>query len=196
MARNRSSANNGENPHPYIAPLIASLTLVPPAALAVLFQDVILFASLGPTAVMQAQAPERRSSSLYSVVVSHLGGFGVASVTVALLGIAHAPSVFVAHTVSIRRAIAAIVALGAATALEILLRAPHPPAGSTTLLVALGSMKPDLHTFALFATGVLAVGLTGEATRYFRGHGAAAGGTAEASRQGTPLPGRSNTTGG
>ena len=90
-----------------------------PAALAVLTGRVILFASLGPTAVMQAHEPLHKSSRFYPVVVSHLVGFAVAAGTVMALGLAHTPSVFQAGSVSVTRAAATASRMCAGLALPI-----------------------------------------------------------------------------
>ena len=162
------TARKNEDPHPYLSPLAAGAALIAPAVLALATHQITLFASLGPTAVMQAHEPRHRSSRFYAVVVSHLCGFAVASAVVLLLGIGHAPSVFEAGGVTIRRAAAAILSIVFATMLEIALRAPHPPAGSTTLLVALGSIEPTVHWLVLLGGGVLAVGIAGELIRRAR----------------------------
>ena len=159
---------NNEDPHPYLSPLAAGLALLAPAALAVATGRVLLFASLGPTAVMQAHEPRHKSSRFYAVVVSHLVGFCAGSATVLLLGLAHAPSVFEVQDVSLARAAAAVISIVLATLVELALEAAHPPAGSTTLLVALGSMKPTVAWFALLTGGVLAVATAGEVVRRMR----------------------------
>ncbi len=165
-----SAANlhHDDEPHPIWSPIVAGVSLLVPALLALATRQLVLFASLGPTAVMQAHSPSRRSSSLYNVVVGHAAGFAVASAAVLALGLARAPSVFAADAVDARRVVAAVLALTGATALEIALRAAHPPSASTTLLVALGSFKPTLHAAAVVLTGVLVVGVVGEGFRRIR----------------------------
>jgi hypothetical protein len=44
-------------------------------------------------------------------------------------------------------------------------RATHPPAASTTLLVALGSFRSTIHDGALIAIGVLIIATSGKAVR-------------------------------
>ncbi len=157
-----------DEPHPIWSPVVAGLSLLAPALVALATRQLVLFASLGPTAVMQAHSPRRRSSSFYSVVVSHAAGFAVASAAVIALGLARAPSVFAAGAVDGRRVAAAVLAVMGATAVEIALRAAHPPSASTTLLVALGSFEPTLHAAAVVLTGVLVVGVVGEGFRRIR----------------------------
>ena len=100
---------NGVPPHPYRSPIAAGVALLVPALLALALHHVVLFASLGPSAVMQAHHPRDRSSRFYSVVVSHLIGFVVGGIVVILLGIQQAPSVFQSGGVSGSRAAAAVI---------------------------------------------------------------------------------------
>jgi HPP family protein len=139
------------------APAAAAAALAVPATLAVVTHSLVLFASRGPTAVAAAHEPQHPSSRIYNVLVSHAIGTAAAFAVVAAPGLQTAPSVFAAGDVSLRRAVAAVLAIAVGTACEIQLRAAHAPAASTTLLVALGSFHPTLHDAVLIASGVVAV---------------------------------------
>lgn len=151
------------------------VALAVPAALAVATGQVFLFPSLAPTAVMVANEPKHPGSRPYSIVLAHVVGMAAGFAAVAVLGIAHAPSVFAAGHVSLARAAAALLAIGVGTAVELSLRAQHPPAASTTLLAALGSFHPTWHDAALVLGGVAAVTVSGEAVRLWRLRGAGRG---------------------
>lgn len=168
MMPQRPAARPREKPHSFWAPAAAVVALALPAALALAARQVFLFASLGPTAVMLAHEPRHRGSRIYSVVVGHSVGLGAAFLSVWLLGLSHTPSVFVLHTVSAARAGAALLSLGGAAAIELALRAQHPPAASTTLLAALGSFHPTWHDTGLVVGGVAAVAVAGEVVRQLR----------------------------
>lgn len=150
------------------APLASALPLVLVAALAVVTHRVFLFASLGPTAVMAAQHPQQRSSQAYNALAGHLIGFVSGCVLVLAFGLAAEPSVFQMHDVSLSRAAASIVALAVAAGLELPLRAQHPPAASTTLLVTLGSFHPTWGDAELVLGGVLLVTAVTELLRRLR----------------------------
>src|SRR5690606_3123998 len=96
---------------------------------------------------------------------SHLVGLAAAFLAVALFGIAHAPSVFEAGELSLERVAASVVAVTVAAAMELLLRASHPAAASTTLLAALGSFHPTPRDTLSVVLGVLVVALLGEIFR-------------------------------
>ncbi|MBI3803108.1 MAG: HPP family protein [Nitrospirae bacterium] len=63
---------------------------------------------------------------------------------------------------------AAVLATGLMLLGVLLLRASHPPAAATTLLVALGGFKVSLHTLTVVVSGVLIVALVGEGLRRLR----------------------------
>lgn len=147
------------------APIAAGLTTLAPGVAALVAHSVLLFPSLGPTAVMQAHSPEHKSSRPYNVVVGHVLGLVSAFFFVWMLGLSHAPSVFDVHGVSGPRVTATVLAIALATALEVLLDATHPPAASTTLLASLGSFKPTWATTAQVVIGVVIVAIVGEFVR-------------------------------
>lgn len=155
-------------PHPLWSPLVAAGVVLAPGLAALATSRLLLFPSLAPTAVLQAHAPAHPSSRFYNVVVSHVIGLAAAYGAVYLLGLAHAPSVFAVHAVSTARVAAATLAVGVGTLGEILLRATHAPAASTTLLVALGSFGATLRDAEDLVIGVLIVALVGEGARRLR----------------------------
>lgn len=152
-------------------PLITALIVLVPGVVAVGTGRILLFPSLGPSALMQAHSPEHPSSRFYNVVVSHLLGLGSAFLAVSLFSIAHEPSVFEVGSLSWERVAASVVAILIAATLELVLRASHPPAASTTLLASLGSFHPTPWDTAAVALGVLLVAVTGELFRRLRAEG-------------------------
>jgi CBS-domain-containing membrane protein len=112
-----------------------SIALMSLAALAA--KTSFIFPSLGPTAFLFFFSPQAPSASprhtLYGHAIGILCGFGALWVT----GLQHAqwqPGT----TVHLARVLAAALALASTGALMILFKAAHPPAGATTLIVALG----------------------------------------------------------
>ncbi|HEV2150041.1 MAG TPA: HPP family protein [Longimicrobiaceae bacterium] len=130
--------------------------------------NVWLFPSLGPTAVAQAHSPGDRSNSLRSVVLGHLLGLAAGHAGVFLAGAAVDPPVLAGGQLTGARVLAAILAVVLTALSQIALRASHPPAAATTLLVALGAFPPTLQGALHVVVGVLVVGLPGEALRRIR----------------------------
>lgn len=152
---------------PQIA-LGAGLVILVPGLAALATGQVLLFPSLGPSALMQAHAPDHATARPYNVLVGHAVGLAAAFLFVALFGLSHAPSVFEIKRVTAARVIATALALTLAAALEVLLDAAHPPAASTTLLASLGSFKPTWPDTLDVAIGVVLVTIAGEALRRYR----------------------------
>ena len=152
-------------------PLVTALLVLVPGLLGIATGRPALFPSLGPTALFQAHTPDHPSSRFYNVVVSHLIGILSGYLMVTLFGIAHEKSVFEVGELSWARVGAATCAVALAAALELLFRAAHPPAASTTLLIALGTFHPTTRDTVSLLIGVLTVAVLGEFFRQLRKRG-------------------------
>lgn len=121
-----------------------------------------MFPSLGPTAFLAFAAPAAAGNHPRRALVGHglglAGGYGA----LAACGLLAAPPVTVAG-VDGPRIGAAALALAFTGAGMVLLDAEHPPAGATTLIVALGLLtRPDqlaVMFAAVAAMLVVAAGL-------------------------------------
>ena len=151
-----------------LSALGAALIVLVPGLAALATGRVLLFPSLGPSALHQALTPEHPSSRAYNVLVAHLLGVACGFAAVYAFGLVDAPSVFVAKSVTAAHVGAAVTAVAAATLLEIALHATHPPAASTTLLITLGTFKPTAGDVTALLLGVLIVAVVGELCRRLR----------------------------
>lgn len=126
-----------------------------------------LVPSLGPTAGLVALSPSQPEARAWNAAVGHLGGLLAGFAAVFVTGAASAPVVLVAKIITPERALAAVLAVGLTVAVGIALRASHPPALATTLLVALGSIATLADALSL-AAGVAIVVIAGELLRRLR----------------------------
>ncbi len=126
-----------------------------------------LFPSLGPTAYLVAESPALHRSKIYNVLAAHLIGLGVGFLVVFLVGAYNDPVVLTQKQITLARVLAALVGLGLTIAAAFLLRASHPPAGATTLLVALGSIK-TVEDITDFVIGLVLLAIVGEVLRRMR----------------------------
>ena len=110
----------------------------------------------------------------WNTVVGHAGGLLAGFAAVAILGAWSAPTVLGDHRLEPVRVAAAVIAIGLTVGAGFLLRAPHPPAAATTLLVALGSIA-TLESALVVMGGVLIVAAVGELLRRLRMERAAPG---------------------
>jgi hypothetical protein len=148
-------------------PVGSAATLAVVAASSLLTGTPLLFPSLGPTAALVATQPASPTSRLWNILVGHLGGIAAGFLALLAFGALHAPTLFRDQVLDPGRAWASVLALALTILLGIAMRASHPPAAATTLLVTLGGIQRTDQVIAL-AMGVVLVGLVGEALRRLR----------------------------
>jgi CBS domain-containing membrane protein len=127
------------------------------AVVAHFFSSAFVFPSLGPTAFLLFYRPLAAASSPRNAVLGHLIGALAGWASLALFGLLDAPPV-TDGDVSWPRVGAAALSLGATSGLMIGLRAAHPPAGATTLIVSLGLMPHAWQIPVLMAAVMLLIG--------------------------------------
>lgn len=123
------------------------------AAVAHVSQSPFIFPSLGPTAFLLFYRPTAESSSPRHALLGHFIGAAAGWLSLAAFGLLDAPPALEAG-VSWARVGAAALSLGGTSALMVLFRAAHPPAGATTLIVSLGFM-PHLWQIPVLMAAVL-----------------------------------------
>lgn len=124
------------------------------SVVAMLFQTPLVFPSLGPTAFLFFFSPLEATSRPKNALCGHALGILCGYAALRLTGLQYEPSVM-EEGINPPRVLAGALAFAATSALMILCRVPHPPAGSTTLIVAFGMIKDPFHLCII----ELAVGL-------------------------------------
>lgn len=114
-----------------------------------------IFPSLGPTAIMLFANPLDRFSAPRNVLLGHFIGATSGYVGLAATGLLGVP---LSPEVGTHRVLAAAIALALTAGLMLLLDAEHPPAGATTLIVALGIL-PKIEDFLFLMAAVFALTL-------------------------------------
>ena len=113
------------------------LTIALLALLAVVTGSPFVFPSLGPTAYLLFIAPLQQNSSPRNTILGHAIGLACGYGAYVVTGAASVP--YGVHPgVYWPRILSAALSLSATGAFMVLLRADHPPAGATTLIVSLG----------------------------------------------------------
>jgi CBS-domain-containing membrane protein len=107
------------------------------AALAMISHTPFVFPSLGPTAILLFVTPLSPTASPRNTLFGHAIGIICGYGSLLVTGLAKAPPAVMAG-VNSRRVIAAALSLALTSALLVLLKSAHPPAGATTLIVSLG----------------------------------------------------------
>jgi hypothetical protein len=151
------------------APIAGASLVALPGIIGLAAGSPLLFASLGPTAFLQAAQPQQPTARFHNVVLGHAVGFLAGVIAVALFSASTEPSLFEAKQLGPPRVCASVLAV----ALTLFVSAPrkiafHPPAAATTLLVALGGFAPSWSSALTVLTGVLVVAVAGELLRRLR----------------------------
>jgi len=114
------------------------------SALAMVTGTPLVFPSLGPTAFLVFFTPTSPSASPRHTLLGHAIGLVCGYGALWICGLEHAgPALQVG--VNFSRVLAAALSLASTGALMILLKAAHPPAGATTLIVSLGLVTRPLY---------------------------------------------------
>jgi CBS-domain-containing membrane protein len=124
------------------------------ATVALVSGQPFIFPSLGPTAFLFFYTPMAPAASPRNAVIGHLIGALAGWVSLAAFGLLYAGPA-VGGGVTVARVGAAALSLGLTSGLMVLLRAPHPPAGATTLIVSLGLLHTPLQLAVLMAAVIL-----------------------------------------
>ncbi len=150
-------------------PATAAIQLLITGVLGLVAGSPWLVPSLGPTAVLVALMPAHPTARAWNTFAGHLGGLLAGFAAVWLAGAAGAPTVMGDHVLVASRVLAATIAIALTILAGAVLRASHPPAAATTLLVALGGIQTADQALALMA-GVVVITVVGEGLRGIRMH--------------------------
>lgn len=124
------------------------ITIAILAGVAMVSHTPFVFPSLGPTAFVLFYAPLSPAASprhtLYGHAIGILCGYG----SLLLTGLHHAAPATVVG-VDTHRILAAALSLAATSAAMILLKAAHPPAGATTLIISLGIVTKPMYLLVI-----------------------------------------------
>jgi len=119
----------------------------------------LLFPSVGPTLMLVLDSRSLPSARPLNILVGHYVGLLAGLVAIAATGLLGAPPVTQAGTTGPRVLAAALALALTASALR-LLGTSHPPAGATTLIVALGVLDSPPELIAMCVSVLLLTGLS------------------------------------
>lgn len=120
---------------------------------ALLTSQPMVFPSLGPTAFLCFYTPMTPAASPRNTLLGHAIGASAGWVCLTAFGLDDAGPALTTG-VSWPRVLAAGLSLGLTSGVMVLLKAPHPPAGATTLIVSLGLLR-DLDQLAVLMLAVV-----------------------------------------
>ncbi|HMM41485.1 MAG TPA: HPP family protein [Thermomicrobiales bacterium] len=112
-----------------------------------------IFPSLGPTAFLFFYAPLTPPASPRNAFIGHLIGAAAGYFSLFAFGLLDEGPALTTGVTS-GRVGAAALSLGLTSAVMVLARAPHPPAGATTLIISLGILR-ELDQIAILMVAVV-----------------------------------------
>jgi CBS-domain-containing membrane protein len=143
-------------------PLVSGALILAVGAMSLATKSPWLFAGLGPTAVMIAASPGHTTTRFHSIVLGHAVAFVCAWLAVMLVGASGSPALLSAQSMPVARVWASAIAVAVTALVQPSLKAYHPPAAATALLVTLGVYRLNWKTSLSLLAGVVLVGLLGE----------------------------------
>jgi CBS domain-containing membrane protein len=123
------------------------------------FDEPLLFPSLGATAFLIFETPTAEVGSPRNTLIGHGVGILAAALSLAAFGLFDEASAF-EHGVTLSRVLAVALSVALTGGALRLLRAAHPPAGATTIIVASGLLS-DARQMLAIAAGVLLLTVAG-----------------------------------
>ena len=134
------------------------LTIGLSGTLAWLLEEPLVFPSLGATAFLFFETPMAEVASPRNTIIGHYLGAAIAYLWLVVFGLVDAPNALEAGF-GVDRAAAVALSVGCTGGALRLLRAAHPPAGATTVIVSAGLRTSSEELLAL-AAGVALLTLT------------------------------------
>ena len=136
------------------AAVLAIVTLSITGAVGLLVKQPWLFPSLGPTVMLFFESPKQPSSRPLNTIVGHVVGIAAGVTCFTVFGLSGHRSAPVGG-LTVSYVIAGAVAVGITTAVLSLLKLPHPPAGASTLIVALGILHTPVQLLSMVGAVLL-----------------------------------------
>ncbi|HEU4643434.1 MAG TPA: HPP family protein, partial [Gemmatimonadaceae bacterium] len=149
-------------------PAMSAILILAAGAMSLATKQPWLFAGLGPTAVIVASSPTHPTTRVHNVVIGHLTALACAWLVLLLLGAGDSASLFGGHSIPVVRVWASALAVALTALVQPSLRAYHPPAAATALLITLGVHRVTWKVSLSMMAGVLLVALLGEWFRRLR----------------------------
>ncbi len=147
------------------APLMSGLAMGAIGALGLATGQTWLFPSLGPTVFLQTVTPGAPGARAWNTIAGHAIGLCAGFGALFFCGADAVPAAMGGELLSLARVEATALAVAATVGAQSLLKAKHPPAAATTMLITLGGLQPTWRTVASISAGVLLISVIGAIIR-------------------------------
>ena len=152
-------------------PAVSAALVVLAGAVGMWLRQPWLFAGLAPTIVMVVANPGHETTSFRAIVVGHLAAIACAYLALLLLNASAAPTMIATRIVPMDRVWASAAAMAMLVIVQPQLKAFHPPAAATALLVTLGAYRMTGKTPLALMGSVVLIALASEGLKRVRPRG-------------------------
>jgi hypothetical protein len=152
-------------------PLVAASLIVLSGLMGVWLRQPWLFAGLAPTILMVATNPGHESTGFRAIVVGHLAAIACGYLALLLLNATAAPTMIATRVVPMDRVWASAVAIAMLVIVQPQLKAFHPPAAATALLITLGAYRMTGETPLALVGSVVLIAVVSEVLKRVRPRG-------------------------
>ena len=142
------------------APGVAAMLVVVTGSLGYWLKQPWLFAGVGPTALLLASNPGHETTRFRAVLLGHLAAIACGYLAILIMGAGDAPALL--SKPPLARVWASAFGLGMLAFVQPQLKAWHPPAAATLLLVTMGAYRMTGKTPMALMCGVLVVAIVAE----------------------------------
>ena len=149
-------------------PFVSAMLIVVVGAIGSYMRQPWLFAALAPTALMIAANPGHETTSFRSIVGGHVLALACAYFALILLNASPTKTMLATQVAPFARIWASAAALAMLAIVMPPLRAFHPPAAATALLVTLGAYRMTGKTPLALVGGVVVMAICAELLHRFR----------------------------
>jgi hypothetical protein len=152
-------------------PAVSAALIVLAGAVGVWMKQPWLFAGLAPTIIMIAATPAHETTSFRAIVVGHLAAIACGYLALLLLNATAAPTLIATRIVPMDRVWASAAAMAMLVIVQPQLKAYHPPAAATALLVTLGAYRMTGKTPLVLVGSVVLIAVASEVLKLVRPRG-------------------------
>jgi hypothetical protein len=152
-------------------PAVSAALVVMAGAMGVWLKQPWLFAGLAPTILMVAANPGHETTSFRAIVVGHLAAIACGYLALLLLNATAAPTMIVTRIVPMDRVWASAAAMAMLVIVQPQLKAFHPPAAATALLITLGAYRMAGKTPLVLMGSVVLIAVVSEVLKRVRPRG-------------------------
>ena len=154
-------------PDGFWAPVIGAFLIFAVGIISLIVDQPWLFPVLGTTAYLQVEQPGHERTRFYNVIIGHYIGIGAGLIGIVIFNLWNVPSIFMTYHLVPGEVGAAGIAVFLTIIINMFLRASHPPAASTTILISLGAIT-TLPQIVSLVIGISIIAIIGEAFRKIR----------------------------